>query len=101
MSTGERPEDRDGFRFRGGCNAIDLPATLQARLSPSPRELLNVPDDLARWLASAGMAASVPKTTAEELAMARALREAIYALAGRWSGAETEAARRTLNRIAT
>ena len=62
------PEDRDGFRFRGGCNAIDLPATLQARLSPSPRELLNSPDDLARWLVSAGLASRTPKTTAKDLA---------------------------------
>ena len=100
MRSTQLPEDRDGFRFRGGCNAIDLPATLQARLSPSPRELLNAPDDLARWLVSAGMAGSAPKTMAKDLATARGLREAIYVLAGARSGIEAEAARETLNRIA-
>lgn len=96
----ERPQDRDGFRFRGGCNAIDLPATLQARLSSSPRELLNIPDDLARWLVSAGMASTRPRTTAGDLASARVLREAIFLLAGKPGRAKGEAARETLNRIA-
>lgn len=100
MNADDMPEDRDGFRFRGGCNAIDLPATLQARLSGSPRELLNSPDDLARWLVSAGLAGKPPQTTAGDLAVARALREAIYALAGGRRGAEAEAARRAINRIA-
>lgn len=93
------PEDRDGFRFRGGCNAIDLPATLQARLSASPRELLETPDDLARWLVSAGMASNPPRTSASDLMAARALREAIYVLAG-GRGAQTDAARKTLNHAA-
>lgn len=100
MDTHDLPEDRDGFRFRGGCNAIDLPATLQARLSASPRELLNSPDDLARWLVSAGMTGTTPKTTPRDLASARALREAIYVLAGRRRGGEAETARKILNRIA-
>jgi predicted RNA-binding Zn ribbon-like protein len=100
MDAKDLPEDRDGFRFRGGCNAIDLPATLQARLSPSPRELLNSPGDLARWLVSAGMVGSAPKTTAKDLATARKLREAIYVLAGGRRGTEAEAARKTLNHIA-
>lgn len=100
MRSDELSEDRDGFRFRGGCNAIDLPATLQARLSPSPRELLKAPDDLARWLVSAGMAGAAPKATAEDLATARTLREAIYVLAGAQGGAEAETARKTVNRIA-
>jgi predicted RNA-binding Zn ribbon-like protein len=100
MSLHDLPEDRDGFRFRGGCHAIDLPATLQARLSPSPRELLNSPDDLARWLVSAGMASTAPKATARDLASARALREAIFVLAGGGRGVEAEAARKTLNHLA-
>jgi predicted RNA-binding Zn ribbon-like protein len=96
------PEDRDGFRFRfrGGCNAIDLPATLQARLSASPRELLNSPDDLARWLVSAGLADRMPKVGPDDLVTARQLREAIYILAGARRGAEADAARKTLNHIA-
>jgi predicted RNA-binding Zn ribbon-like protein len=100
MDARDLPEDRNGFRFRGGCNAIDLPATLQARLSPSPRELLNSPDDLARWLVSAGIASTPPRTTAKDLASARALREAIYVLAGGRRGAKAEAARQTLNHVA-
>jgi predicted RNA-binding Zn ribbon-like protein len=94
------PQDRHGFRFRGGCNAIDLPATLQARLSSSPRELLNTADDLARWLVSAGMAGTPPRTTPKDLATARVLREAIYVLAGKPSRAAAQPARETLNRIA-
>lgn len=94
------PEDRDGFRFRGGANAIDLPATLQARLSPAPRELLGTPADLARWLVSAGLAPSAPIATPEDLSTARALREAIYVLAARRGGAEATLARETLNHIA-
>jgi predicted RNA-binding Zn ribbon-like protein len=100
MNAADLPEDRDGFRFRGGCNAIDLPATLQARLTPSPRELLNSPDDLARWLVSAGMVSRTPKTTAKDLSAARALREAIYVLAEGRRGTEAEVARKTLNHIA-
>ena len=100
MSRKHLPEDRDGFRFRGGYNAIDLPATLQARLSPAPRELLATPADLARWLVSAGLAAAAPEVTADHLATAKTLREAIYVLAGRRSGAQAKAARETLNGIA-
>lgn len=100
MRTDELPQDRDGFRFRGGCNAIDLTATLQARLSPSPRELLSAPRDLARWLVSAGMTGSAPRTTARDLATARDLREALYVLAGKRKGAKAEAARKTLNHVA-
>lgn len=74
-------EERDGFRFRGGHNAIDLPATLQARLKSTPRELLKTPHDLARWLAAAGLASAPLDTTESDLALARSLREAIYALA--------------------
>lgn len=95
-----KPEDRNGFRFRGGCNAIDLPATLQARLSPSPRELLGLPSDLGRWLVSAGFASTSPDVTGEDLAKARALREAIYVLVGRRGGAESRTARKILNEIA-
>lgn len=94
------PEDRDGFRFRGGSNAIDLCAALQARLSAAPRELLATPQDLARWLVSAGIAPSAPQATDADLVAARSLREAIYILAGRRSGVEADAARETLNEIA-
>jgi predicted RNA-binding Zn ribbon-like protein len=96
----EKPDDRDGFRFRGGSNVIDLPATLQARLSPSPRELLATPEDLGRWLVSSGITDARPEVSASDLATARTLREAIYALAGRPRGKDARTARKVLNAIA-
>lgn len=100
MDAKDLPEDRGGFRFRGGSNAIDLPATLRARLSSAPQELLRAPADLARWLVSAGMTGSAPEVTTGDLLTARALREAIYVLAGRKTGAKAKEARQTLNEIA-
>jgi predicted RNA-binding Zn ribbon-like protein len=100
VTTKPKPEDRDGFRFRGGCNPIDLPATLQGRLSTSPRELLGTPSDLGRWLVSVGLASAAPDVTGQDLATARALREAIYALVGRRGAAESRTARKILNGIA-
>ena len=100
VKTQGLPEERDGFRFRGGANVIDLPATLQARLSPAPRELLATPADLSRWLVSAGMTAVAPEATAGDLATAKQLRQAIYVLAARRADTETEAARETLNALA-
>lgn len=95
------PEDRDGFRFRGGSIALDLAATLQARLKPSPRELLATPRDLDRWLVSAGLATSPPGASAAELDIAHDLREAIYTLAGGLAEQPLDAgARGTLNRVA-
>jgi predicted RNA-binding Zn ribbon-like protein len=91
------PEDRDGFRFRGGHVALDLAATLAARFKEAPRELLETPADLDRWLESSGLASRAPRATRDDVAMARELREAIYGLAaGRASGG----ARTTLNAIA-
>jgi predicted RNA-binding Zn ribbon-like protein len=95
-------EERDGFRFRGGHPVIDLPATLQARLKPAPRELLGTPHDLARWLVAAGMISALPETTGEDLLQAHRLREAIYALANARlpDGPDPSDARETLNAIA-
>ncbi len=93
--------DRDGFRFRGGSIALDLAATLQGRLKPGPRELLTTPQDLDRWLMSAGLVTSPPGATAADLGMAHALREAIFTLAGDLGKQPLDpAARGTLNRIA-
>ncbi|MEO8373837.1 MAG: ABATE domain-containing protein [Sphingomonas bacterium] len=92
------PEERDGFRFRGGHRAIDLTATLQGRLKDTPRELLNTPNDLVRWLAAAGLGC-VPDATGKDVETATALREAIYTLAGHQDG-DARDARATLNRIA-
>jgi predicted RNA-binding Zn ribbon-like protein len=75
-------EDRDGFRFRGGALALDLAATLQGRLMPTPRELLETPADLDRWLVSARLASEDPHAGQDDLVAVRELREAIYVLAG-------------------
>jgi len=91
-------DERDGFRFRGGHRAIDLTATLQGRLREMPRELLNTPDDLVRWLEAAELGC-VPDATGKQVETARTLREAIYTLAGHQEGDANEA-RTTLNRIA-
>lgn len=94
-------EDRDGFRFRGGSAAIDLAATLQARLKPVPRELLIAPGDLDRWLVSAGLVTSAPGAIEADVATARVLREAVFALAGDLGvGGFDARARDVLNRIA-
>ncbi|WP_164008621.1 CGNR zinc finger domain-containing protein [Pyxidicoccus trucidator] len=74
-------ELRDGFKFRSGRLALDLPASLAARLKAEPRELLETPHDLGRWLVAAGLAVKDPKATEEELGHARELREALYRLA--------------------
>jgi predicted RNA-binding Zn ribbon-like protein len=94
-------EDLDGFRFRGGAIALDLAATLQARLKPAPRELLATPQDLDRWLVSAGLVTSLPGASAADLDIARALREAIFTLAGGLGERPLDPnARAVLNRIA-
>jgi predicted RNA-binding Zn ribbon-like protein len=74
-------ETRDGFRFRGGHPALDLVATLAARLKPEPRELLGSPRDLDRWLAAAGFAQTRSGASPQDLEDARRLREAIYQVA--------------------
>jgi predicted RNA-binding Zn ribbon-like protein len=74
-------EIRDGFKFRGGALALDLPATLAGRISGNLRENLQAPADLDRWLVAAGLAAAAPEATPEDLADALVLREALYALA--------------------
>lgn len=101
QTIGRLPEDRDGFRFRGGSAVVDLTATLRARLTPTPQELLATPQDLDRWLVSAGIVASSPGAAEADLRTARALREAIFVLAGDHDGpALSASACKTLNRIA-
>ena len=100
-STGELPEDRDGFRFRGGSIALDLAATLQARRSAAPRELLRTPADLDRWLISSGLASTRPRATRADLKTAHTLREAIFMLAARVAETSFDpAACMVLNQIA-
>lgn len=101
MEISNLPEERDGFRFRGGARCLDLTATLQGRLSPAPRELLETPRDLDRWLKAAGLTDGAPHATDRDLAAAHGLREAIHALAnGLAAGGTSPAARDALNRIA-
>ena len=100
MSAQKLPEDRDGFRFRGGSCVLDLAPTLRARLSPAPLELLVTPADLGRWLVASGMVESMPVVNPDDLPLAKALREAIYTLASRKGGAKAKEARQILNRIA-
>jgi predicted RNA-binding Zn ribbon-like protein len=95
------PEDRDGFRFRGGHVALDLAATLAARRKPEPRELLASPADLDRWLISSGLTRKAPRATVADVELARELRETIYALAsGQGTPQDTRAAREALNAVA-
>ncbi len=75
------PDTRDGFKFRSGRLALDLPATLASRLKPEPRDLLATPRDLGRWFVAAGLAPRDPHPTEADLAAARELREALYRLA--------------------
>lgn len=77
----DAPEDRDGFRFRGGCAALDLTATLAGRLRAAPRELLKEPVDLDRWFKAAGFTRIGQAANTVDLDLARNLREVIYALA--------------------
>jgi predicted RNA-binding Zn ribbon-like protein len=102
MVKQQKPEIREGFKFRAGHVALDFAATLAARLKPSPRELLKQPRDLARWLVAAEMTDSLPEVTDADLDHARTLRESIYGVAvARIQGkALPESARRQLNRAA-
>ena len=74
-------EERDGFKFRSGRLALDLPATLAFRLKPEPKDLLETPKDLGRWLVASGLSKQNPHPTPEDLKAARGLRESLYRLA--------------------
>lgn len=74
------PEERDGFKFRSGRPALDLPATLAFRLKAEPRDLLASPQDLVRWLVAAALLPERAEATKADLQGARELREALYRL---------------------
>ena len=76
-----RAEERDGFKFRSGRLALDLPATLALRLKAEPRDQLAAPEDLVRWLVAAGLGPDPMAGTEADLRAARELREALYRLA--------------------
>jgi predicted RNA-binding Zn ribbon-like protein len=75
-----RTADGDAFRFRAGRLSLDLCSTLLWRYV-SPIEQLREPADLARWLDEAGVRPVPAAVRDEDVAAARALREAIYVLA--------------------
>ena len=76
-----KAEIRDGFKFRGGSQALDLAATVVGRLGGAPRDLLAAPADLDRWLMAAELTETPPGATEGDLIQGRNLREALYRLA--------------------
>jgi predicted RNA-binding Zn ribbon-like protein len=58
-----------------------LPATLAFRLKAEPRDLLNSPEDLVRWLVAAGLVPGPLPGAKADLLAARELRETLYRLA--------------------
>jgi predicted RNA-binding Zn ribbon-like protein len=69
---------REAFRFDAGRISLDLMATLGLRCG----ELLPDPPALGAWLAAAGLSERRGAVTADELALARALRAALFGLVG-------------------
>lgn len=66
----------DEFRFGLGDPVLEFVATLAGRRR-EPKERLQVPEDLSRWLEAAGLATNV-RCNRALLSQARELREAIY-----------------------
>jgi predicted RNA-binding Zn ribbon-like protein len=89
------------FRLGLGSVALDLVATVADRPG-AHRDRLQSPDDLGRWLVEADLVRA-PAVADEELADARALREAVWSLVERSLGDRTPrpADRRFVNEWAT
>jgi predicted RNA-binding Zn ribbon-like protein len=68
---------RQDWIWHGGRPCLDLINTRRERWSAEPRELLVAPADLAEWLHAAQLVDRPPDVTAELLAQARELREAV------------------------
>lgn len=66
------------FSFVSGRPCLDFAGTLKSRQSPAAEELLTQPQLLSEWALQAGLIDAAIHVTAEELADAIALREAIY-----------------------
>lgn len=97
----QRSEERDGFRFRGGHDALDFTSTLAARLKPQPIERLQTPADLGRWFVAADIVSTAPDIDTNDLEKARKLREAIFALASaRLIGQDAPRSRELINDVA-
>lgn len=67
------------FSFHRGSLALDFAGTLGSRASDAPEERIPDVDSLSAWLREAGLVEDAA-ATAEELAQARKLREAIHQL---------------------
>ncbi|OXM60446.1 CGNR zinc finger domain-containing protein [Amycolatopsis vastitatis] len=67
------------FRWHGGRLSVNFTATLGMRWGPVV-ERLREPADLARWFRDADMTGELVEVSAADLAEARDLREALYAL---------------------
>ncbi|MGL6236255.1 MAG: CGNR zinc finger domain-containing protein [Segniliparus sp.] len=72
--------EETGFTFISGDVVLDFAGTLRYRRTRR-EELLRSPDDLARWLALAGVLDQEPAVAEAEFAAAVELREAVYEIA--------------------
>jgi predicted RNA-binding Zn ribbon-like protein len=71
----------DELLLVGESIALDLANTFNGpRDGPPEQEFLNTPEDLAAWAVHAGVVAERPPVGARELAQARELRAAVYAV---------------------
>jgi predicted RNA-binding Zn ribbon-like protein len=73
------PEELE-FHWKSGRLSLDFVATVGERWRRSFERLL-APEDLARWIAQAGMLDVPPRVSSRQLAAGRALREAINRVA--------------------
>ncbi|NUW42065.1 CGNR zinc finger domain-containing protein [Nonomuraea rhodomycinica] len=89
------------FTFVSGNVGLDLAGTVGHRRG-ARIDMLATPGDLARWTLAAGLLDASPEVSADDLAGALALREAIYRLAtaARTGAPFDPADRETLNRAA-
>lgn len=65
--------------FVGGLRCLDLVSTVAER-HRAAEEKLSTPHDLAHWCLAAGLLTTAPEISAEQLASATTLREAIFRL---------------------
>ncbi len=89
------------FDFIAGRLSLDFVATVSER-GTTDLERLSTPDDLADWIALAGLTQRRLTPTDTDLAAARAVREAIFGLVTAWTRgtAPAERHRRTVNAAA-
>jgi predicted RNA-binding Zn ribbon-like protein len=73
---GRTGDGKATFRFLGGRPCLDLTATV-GEWRGRPADRLRTPQDLANWLAAAGLADEPPAASRRDLAHARTLREAV------------------------